>query len=189
MEIQSSADESLAIIEKLRHNIENIHKVKLNKWTKELSGLLLQNKSLIMNLRKKQRELAEKVEKAKDELAQVAEKTDGMHAGLENLKYEKVCIENETCRIRKMDIKELKNVGIDVSGEKEQVLERLAAEFRGRNELKDVALKKETELETEKKLLACVDAKARILMECFKRIHVASEGLAVHVTTDEMQVI
>jgi len=185
MEIQSNADESLAIIEKLRHNIENIHKAKINKWTKELVGLLLQNKSLIMNLRKKQRELAENVEKAKEELIHVVEKTDDLHGKLENLSYEKVCIEDETNRIRKMDTKELKDVGIDMTGDKEQILEMFALEYKGRNDLKAAVSQKELELENEKKLLLCVDAKARILLDSIRKVDAASESLAVHVNNAE----
>jgi hypothetical protein len=185
MEIQTNADESLAIIEKLRHNIDNIHKAKHNRWNRELVGLLQQNKSLLMHLRKKQRELAESVEVAKEDLIQVVEKTDDLHSTLENLKYQKTCIENETQRIKKLDTRELKELGIPFIGEKETILKLFKEEYDGRNELKALVVQKELELENEKRLLGCVEAKMRILLDCIRRIDVASESLAVHVGNPE----
>lgn len=181
MEIQTNADESLAIIEKLRHNIDSIHKAKHNRWTRELVPLLQQNKSLIMHLRKKQRELAENVEVAKEDLMQIVEKTDDMYLTLEGLKYQKACIENESMRIKKVDIKELKELGVPYLGDKNLILEMFRSEFEDRNRFKAEVMQKDMELENEKRLLGCVEAKMRILLDCIKRIDVASESLAVHV--------
>lgn len=177
MEISFLAAEVIQIIEKLRTNIDSIHKAKHSRWSKDLNNLLFQNKALLMQLRKGQRDLTENAEKSKEDLLKTIEKTDDLHSKYEQLKYEKASISNEISRIKKLDTQELEYLGIPVTGEKTFILEKFDDEMRARKDLKEELENKERTLQEARTNLTCVEERLRCILEGLKRVDSVSDTL------------
>ena len=130
-----------------------------------------------MLLRRNQRELVEKVECSKDELRSNIEKTDEMLQKLEELVYEKRCIENEVLRIQKLDTQELSCLGIPINGEKEVILQKFEEEFQARSSLKNELVRRENELQAAKYNLLAVEEKLQAFSQNLKKMLVAGDSL------------
>jgi chromosome segregation ATPase len=182
MDIRTKSKKISDIIKKLRDVIENIHKAKHNRNSKDLYNLILANKSLLMSLRRNQREIIEMIEKSKERLALKIEKTDEMQTKLDELKYEKSCIENEIFRIRRLDTEELACLGIPITGEKEDIMAKLQSEFQARSDLKAELIQKEENLTKAKNNLADLSSKINKFSDYIQKLSEASEPLQSLIT-------
>lgn len=186
MDIQRSSSISIEIIGKIRENVGEIHKAKPHKWTRELGLFLSGNKSLLMLLRRTQRQLVENIEFAKEELKGNIEKTDEMQGKLEELKYEKYCIESEVMRIKKSDTQELSCLGIEITGPKSEILKKFEEEYQARNFLKNELTASEYKLTEARNDLAAVESKLNTLIENLKKIQSAGEPLLSLLPIDQV---
>lgn len=176
MEIVKDSQKCKSSIKNLKENILEIFEgLKANTNTEAKS---LRNKSFLMDLRRKERELKMTIENQKNELNVEREHTEMLVDTLKCLEYEKKNLETEIEIAKDLEIRELNQLGIDLSKEKDDIMRSLKKEYEERIKLSD-------ELNNLKQIL---DAKQSKLKEIEENIKFVPHSLTeVHRTIEKFQ--
>jgi hypothetical protein len=186
MDVDEASALSLKLLQTLRKNVDYIKQSKESQATRNIDETCLSNKTSLIKLRQTQRVLTELLEKSKEELITSINTTDELHSKLEELSYEKNCLQNEISRIKKLDIQEIECLGISIAGEKAEILKKFEEERQMRSQLKSELETKVNSLKEASRNVSLAEGKLRGYVEALKRMETASEALNLSIILEEM---
>jgi len=150
---QQTLENAQKVLAKLQENI------KATQSTSRKDDLLYANKGLLALFRKLQRDATLILEDKKKEASEARNKLDEMQEQLQSLEYKRTLYRSEIDRCRDLETKELNQLSIDTSLEREEIIKSIEEEHQKRKQLKEVLTKKKIELEEAKHTNLQLDSK------------------------------
>ncbi|CAG9312756.1 unnamed protein product [Blepharisma stoltei] len=115
----------LNTVDRFKQNVDAIFTAKMNCDSELLPSLLARNRGVLVDLKKAERNLKISIEFQKSQNQSEKELTNSMMDQLHALEYEKKALENEIKFCKEKEDQELRELGYDVNGDWEEIVEKL----------------------------------------------------------------